>query len=266
MGEETGTDKIIRPRDMTAGKIISLLQANPAYTFADIKGIIGESYPRKYATGAVFDYITERIVNDYVKPKIAKRDATELTQKKVAYSNEQLSLARKDELTGLPRRQLFRDLVEQVAKRTSPLKITLFDLDHFKNVNDAYGHEAGDKVLKGFATLLSTVFPSAARYGGEEFSIAESQDKNFSENLRVLQEGYRTLIDTTFPDHKERHLEIDTFSAGISVLNNFSEYEEALRRADDALYASKKTGRNRITHWSVNIPSQSVSIEAPREL
>jgi diguanylate cyclase (GGDEF)-like protein len=160
------------------------------------------------------------------------------------------SLANRDDLTGLPnRRAITTWLGEQIAVcgRTGvPLSVGLLDLDHFKRINDAYGHLIGDRALQHFAKEAQGAIretDSLGRYGGEEFLIVlvgAALDKA-SEPL----ERIRTRIadaDWTIIDHDFQL----TLTIGATEYAPGESVESLMRRADMALYLGKETGRNRV--------------------
>lgn len=163
---------------------------------------------------------------------------------------EQLKkLAYYDGLTGIYNRTQF--LVEGKAMLegagTGPVSLILFDIDHFKQINDTYGHETGDQALMHIVAICQRfVMPDMpfARYGGEEFVIAVpgaalSEAFHLAENIR------RALEHNTM-HFKDAVVEI-TSSFGVAQLSDNETLEAILRRADEALYTSKKEGRNRVT-------------------
>jgi len=157
--------------------------------------------------------------------------------------------ARTDPLTKLGNRRAFDDelarrLQECSVARTS-LSLAMFDVDHFKKCNDTYGHLAGDEVLRAVGRTLAEgaqrnqgVF--AARYGGEEFAllIPSSQESGFE-----LAELLRRTIGLSTVTFENQTLNV-TASAGISAWRTGDAAENLIARADEALYAAKKTGRN----------------------
>jgi diguanylate cyclase (GGDEF)-like protein len=137
---------------------------------------------------------------------------------------------------------------EAIAGR-QPLSLLMVDADHFKRINDRFGHLVGDKVLVGMATLLQDCFPHpnfVGRYGGEEFCIAvvglgEAEVERLVERIRLAVFG-----DTTWLPNGER----TTVSIGMSTLGYLPcSLTELVKRADDALYAAKFGGRNRFVNW-----------------
>jgi diguanylate cyclase (GGDEF)-like protein len=163
-----------------------------------------------------------------------------------------IALAHQDPLTGLGNRRLlqmkyeaFRD---QFAVDRTPVFLIMIDLDHFKRVNDQYGHEAGDHILKEFGQLLRDLSRSSdvcVRYGGEEFAIllhADSITTAHQIGERIRKRFAETP--TAYQDHKIWH----TLSMGITPVLSGEEMlsvEEMMARADAALYESKASGRNR---------------------
>ena len=157
-------------------------------------------------------------------------------------------LLKTDKLTGLSNRRYFMEYFEKMianAKRHSlPLSLVMCDLDHFKKINDNYGHGAGDKVLAALGKLLLAETRQedlASRIGGEEFTIIL--------NGTPLAEG-KTYADRV--RKKVSRLEIEeidkkiTISMGITELKAEDDAESFLKRADKALYKAKNNGRNRL--------------------
>ena len=158
-----------------------------------------------------------------------------------------------DSLTGLPNRRMFLRTfqveLERQERQKSDLSLVSLDLDHFKNVNDSWGHAVGDVVLKGLADALSNskrAYDTAARMGGEEFSLllpGASEARARAITQRILN-TFRTT-----PFHSQDGTEFFvTFSAGIVSIKGGIAYnmEKILDVADKALYEAKNTGRNKI--------------------
>lgn len=160
-------------------------------------------------------------------------------------------LARTDELTDLAnRREMHRRLdieVERARRYGSPLSAVILDLDQFKAVNDRYGHQAGDRVLKRVGRLLRDGVRSAdivGRYGGEEFAIVlpETGTEEAMDLVGRILEGVRGIS----IDVGGETIEI-TSSAGVATLEDAEESpSELIRRADAALYRAKDEGRDRV--------------------
>ncbi|EAR62287.1 GGDEF domain-containing protein [Neptuniibacter caesariensis] len=162
--------------------------------------------------------------------------------------------AMEDELTGLLNRKGFRKCIEELtAERAVPLdqvpySIVSFDVDHFKNVNDTYGHLFGDKVLHNTAeVILKSVRGNdiAVRFGGEEF-ILLLPDTDL-DGARLVAEKVRTTIEKVRWINRRTGKKLDpiTLSAGISANQHSMALEEVIELADVALYQAKGAGRNR---------------------
>jgi diguanylate cyclase (GGDEF)-like protein len=163
-------------------------------------------------------------------------------------------LANRDALTGLHNRRHLGEalpgFVASAARRGERIVVILIDLDHFKKVNDVYGHHMGDRVLEGFADLVRDAFRAhdlACRYGGEEFCVvmADTDDIAAHERVEELQErlGERVFVSG------DKALTRVGFSAGIVTFraDPRMDLDAVFRRADQALYASKNAGRRRIS-------------------
>ncbi len=162
----------------------------------------------------------------------------------------------KDSLTGLYNRRFLDEYVEklkpQVMRQKINVGIMLIDMDHFKMVNDTYGHAVGDVVLKELATVLNSNVREAdlvIRYGGEEFIIL-LMDVESEEQTMEVAEKLRTKVqntDISIGDNKRLN---KTISLGVSMFPKDSEsIWQAIKYADIALYEAKKTGRNRIVRF-----------------
>ena len=158
-----------------------------------------------------------------------------------------------DALTGLNNRRTFEAKLREAAgyamNSGAPLSLAIFDVDHFKRVNDTWGHQIGDQVLRLVAsTLTSLIRPTdiAARYGGEEFGIIlpatpTASAAEVSNRIRRAFEGKRMIArnsDTTIDGL--------TVSAGVARYDPGEPLSDWVERADKALYAAKEAGRNRV--------------------
>ncbi|MEP7384402.1 MAG: diguanylate cyclase [Gemmatimonadota bacterium] len=184
-----------------------------------------------------------------------------LAQTALADSEKKLQvLADTDPLTNLPnRRQFFARLSDEFARfqRFAGMRssVVMLDLDHFKRINDTYGHTSGDAVLMHFARLMrSTIreIDTPARMGGEEFAILlPSTD---SAGARTIAERLREAVATTPLVHDGKTLSV-TVSIGIATIDRRdSSGDEAGQRGDEALYRAKNNGRNRVELAVSEIP------------
>ncbi|OOY42619.1 hypothetical protein BOV94_05040, partial [Solemya velum gill symbiont] len=159
-------------------------------------------------------------------------------------------LMNRDGLTGLFNHINLKLLLEreisQTLRRDSPLSFVMLDIDHFKLVNDQYGHPVGDQVIKSLARLLSQRLRSgdiAARYGGEEFAVILPDTP--AEAAKTLIDGLRQEFAKVSYVHEDGEF-TSTFSAGISTSPPYQEMESLIAAADGALYQAKHNGRNRV--------------------
>lgn len=161
-------------------------------------------------------------------------------------------LAELDELTGaFNRRCIMRMLDEEIARTRrsgSPCSVALIDLDWFKGINDAYGHPTGDEVLRTFAITMFANIRSVdrfGRYGGEEFLLV-LPDMATDHGVRAL-DRLRAIIADLDWSAFSAGMKV-TISAGVATLNPDETPDTLLARADNALYAAKARGRNRIAN------------------
>ncbi|HHJ16158.1 MAG TPA: GGDEF domain-containing protein [Gammaproteobacteria bacterium] len=156
-----------------------------------------------------------------------------------------------DELTGLPNRRAFlrriEDEVARVQRYGFPLSLALIDLDHFKQVNDKYGHAGGDEVLQMYSRSILSIFRHhdlVARYGGEEFAVLlPNTDEEGSQ--RALTKVRGRAQETRWQANGEM-IPVPTFSAGVSLYKPGETASAFIERADKALYRAKRLGRNRV--------------------
>jgi two-component system, cell cycle response regulator len=209
------------------------------------------------------DYITKPIDFAELKARLRSmlrikglQDALEEREKELLEVNEQLRyMSQTDALTGLDNRRHLNERIDEMfahAKRLDePFSLVMADLDKFKSVNDTYGHQAGDEVLKQLAAILreeAREIDRVGRYGGEEFMLllpgAQIDDAfAFAERVRNRIEGHTF----TFPGGTITR----TASFGVASWphNKIAEAEDLVRASDDALYVAKETGRNRVIRF-----------------
>jgi len=158
----------------------------------------------------------------------------------------------RDPLTGLFNRRYLEVSLERevmrAARRNQPLAVLMLDIDHFKRFNDTYGHEAGDALLAQFAeVLMSSVRAEdiVCRYGGEEFTVVLLEAD--AQATQRCAEGIRARVAEMSVAYHQQQLEHVTVSIGSAMFPlDATRREDLLRRADTALYAAKKAGRNRV--------------------
>ena len=175
---------------------------------------------------------------------ITLHDITQITD----MLNQLESLAITDSLTGIFNRRHFMQLVERhmsMAQRHDlPLSLLLLDIDHFKNINDTFSHQAGDKVLCHIVELLKKQLRThdvLARYGGEEFVILSAEQSE--EGLMSFAQRLRDAVEHGHIQIGDRQVRI-TVSFGVVLIQPGQTYKSAMAAADKALYAAKNAGRN----------------------
>lgn len=156
-----------------------------------------------------------------------------------------------DELTGLPNRRAFlrriEDEVARVQRYGFPLSLALIDLDHFKQINDKYGHAGGDEVLQLYSKNILSIFRHhdlVARYGGEEFAVL-LPNTDAEGALRALTKVRNRATETRWQADGEM-IPVPTFSSGVSLYKPGETASGFIERADKALYRAKRLGRNRV--------------------
>lgn len=191
----------------------------------------------------------------------------EITERK-KLQDKLWSLAKLDSLTGLPNRLLFnetlRDAIVAAEESGSSLGVALMDLDHFKEINDTLGHDAGDEVLKIVATRLQSVLGGAgiiARLGGDEFAVLILGHGNDDEIFTTLSELKAALAE---PVNLAGTLRSCSASIGLTIFpRDATEQSDLLKNADLALYRAKSFGRGRTDVFS---PDLRASLDRKVEL
>lgn len=256
---------------MNGFEVARLIRSNPKtnhfpiiFVTAGIKDLLNQI--EGYETGAV-DYLMKpfepiilrskvKVFRDlYLQRKVIERfynNLEQLVEERTAelkQANETIThLAATDELTDLNNRRFFNGClaaaISAARRHTYHLSMIMIDLDHFKVVNDTYGHSAGDLVLKTFADLLREMVRAedvAARWGGEEFIILLPHTA--SDAAAALAERIRSAFEQQSDSASTILL---SASFGVVQLQESDDVDSFIRRADAALYRAKREGRNRV--------------------
>lgn len=218
---------------------------------------------KAFEMGAV-DYITKPFQAEEILARVNTHLSLRRTQKMLEEeielrkeSEERLKvislkyqkMATQDYLTGVSNRRFFMERAQEELSRanryTHPLTFMMMDIDHFKNINDTYGHHAGDQVLKNVASICTDnlrVHDLFGRIGGEEFS-AMLPETNLNDAIVVAERIRKSVEDAEWViDGKKVSC---TISIGMSQLNDDSEtLDNLMKKADEALYLAKSSGRN----------------------
>ena len=218
-------------------------------SYQPITGLADEMYqnvtilPLRSATGKT-DHVC-LIIYDVTGVAVNKRQ--------LESANTKLQeLALRDGLTGLLNRRYWESCLEREFARhqryDNPVSLVIFDIDHFKRVNDTYGHQTGDEVIRSVAEITSRLAREtdfAGRYGGEEFVIL--LPGTHLEGAAQFAERLRQAVEQQVLDYQGSPLSY-TISLGVATISDdMANYQILLERADKALYASKEQGRNRVT-------------------
>ncbi len=171
--------------------------------------------------------------------------------------NDELShMARTDALTGLDNRRHFMEVARRECSRScrtgQPFSLLLIDADHFKAVNDTWGHDVGDRVLQDIASLLNSSVRGhdvPARFGGEEFIVllpeTDCQEAGIiAERIRLAVEANRLTV-----QQEPVHISVSIGCTTATAQDGECDLETIFKRADVALYAAKKNGRNRVERY-----------------
>lgn len=184
---------------------------------------------------------------------ILEREVRDRTQE-LEEANKKLDLiSRTDELTQLPNRRDMQRTIENEVTRTErshkAFSIIFFDIDHFKDVNDTYGHAAGDLVLKSVATSIRGLlrkYDVLARFGGEEFLTLLPETT--LEDGAIVAERFRKQIEESTVKFGDREIKV-TITLGVALYDSRLGADQSIQLADKALYEGKESGRNKVVVW-----------------
>ncbi|MEJ2817484.1 MULTISPECIES: PleD family two-component system response regulator [unclassified Caulobacter] len=183
-----------------------------------------------------------------VKTQIQRKRYTDYLRQNLDHS---LELAVTDQLTGLHNRRYMAGQLDSLVKRAAlggdPVSALLIDIDHFKKINDTFGHDVGDEVLREFALRLASNVRAVdlpCRYGGEEFTVI-MPDTQLADALRIAERIRMHVSGSPFHVAQGAEVLTVTISVGVSASSGPNDTPETLmKRADEAVYEAKKSGRN----------------------
>jgi diguanylate cyclase (GGDEF)-like protein len=250
-----GAAKALRPQNELVGK--PLAEVVDAVSAKDLKALFKRTLHEGHAVRDVVPGFSEErghgLFENTVVPFGSNlvfttyRDVSEAEQE----HSRLLWMSEHDFLTGMPNRSKLQDsmneCVSSVSQNGSLMAFVFIDIDHFKNVNDSYGHDVGDFLLVNFVKRVRNSLPEralVARIAGDEFAILLEQVKNESQ-LRELMDEVFAAMQRPFV-HGEIEMAI-TCSAGCVVSDGSEQVDEIMRIADKAMYAAKHQGRARYT-------------------
>jgi len=199
------------------------------------------------------DYVTKPFDPGELVARVKVHLKIKSLQDELKLSNELLKqLSNTDPLTHLYNRRYMMEMLEKELQRAerkgTPLSLIMMDIDHFKKVNDQYGHQSGDKVLQAIAKLATMGMRSydfAARYGGEEFVLVMPETAH--DDAMTIAERLRFRIQAHSFTGPIRSLKT-TISMGVATYPTpfIASIDDLIREADEALYRAKANGRNRV--------------------
>ncbi len=235
--------------DMDGFEVCKLIKENPDTKHIPIIMVTakseGEDLKKAFSIGAF----------DYIKKPIDEMEVVVRLNSALNFSRQQRELeqmAMRDGLTGLYNHRLILELFdkecEKVKRVQKGIAFVMIDIDHFKNVNDTYGHQAGDEVLRGLSNILvdqSRETDLVGRYGGEEFCMVLSDV--CEEETEQICERLRNKVEQAYFITQQGKVEI-TISVGSCFNNSTNQCNCDLMvvNADKALYRAKNLGRNRV--------------------
>jgi two-component system cell cycle response regulator len=183
------------------------------------------------------DFISKPPVPDelYARLRAAERLTT--------MQRELVRFASFDPLTGVYNRRVFFEIAQGATQRTSTIASIMLDIDHFKRVNDVFGHDVGDRAIRAVAQAANTDGAVVGRLGGEEFAVL-LEGRTLEQGL-AMAESVRTRVAALHFETPKGPMAL-TCSFGVSERTPDENIDEMLKRADVALYAAKTGGRNRV--------------------
>jgi diguanylate cyclase (GGDEF)-like protein len=205
-------------------------------------------YPNKFFTEETLDFIKSFLIVNDVMINI------------VMMKEKMNGLIEKDPLTHLLNRSSWDMTLKTLIRNKQAFFILFLDIDHFKDINDRFGHQIGDEVLKFTSKWLSSHFRTTDkvyRLGGDEFAVIGAID---SDHIQNLEEKFQAL-NLSFNQELIKSFDINfTISLGVFITDQTSELETIYKKVDDLLYKSKEKGRNQMT-LSYDLKSKSIDLQ-----
>jgi len=209
-----------------------------------------DTFTNKKKNGTLFyedQTITPILDNKNSQIKYFVSTSKDITER-VKMINDLQRLATTDTLTGIYNRYKINEIIDDEIARTKrykePFALIMFDIDHFKEINDTYGHDIGDHVLQELSKVIRESIRETdyfGRWGGEEFMLIAPKI-SLDDAVKLAQKLRKTIAEHSFDEVK--HI---TVSIGVALFSEDSDKEEKLKEVDDALYKSKENGRDQVS-------------------
>lgn len=244
---EFSPDLVLMDMYMPTGtglELAEVIRQQPIYISMPIVFLSGETNLQRQLQAMQLggdDFLTKPILPDHLVSVVTAR---------VQRSRILRSYIERDSLTGLYNHSRIKEQLELeiigARRKDSMLVFAMLDIDHFKRVNDKYGHHIGDRVIKNLSRFLLNKLRRTdfiGRYGGEEFAII-LPDISAENSLKVINRLREDFV--KFPHYVQDTQFYTTFSCGLAAFASYGEAASLSRAADQALYEAKRTGRNRV--------------------
>jgi two-component system, cell cycle response regulator len=250
--------------DMSGYDVCTVLKNDPDLCMIPVLFLSASSTPEDKVKGldlGAVDYVTKPFDAFELRARVRAALRTKHLQDLL------IEHAHIDPLTGLPNRRALMERLQRewgrIERHPGQLSFIIADIDHFKNINDTYGHHIGDKLLQEVARVIGQQcrdMDLPARYGGDEFAIVVP-DESLSGAIHLAERCRQEIANSCIVVKNESIK--TTVSLGVAEISSVSSPEALIRQADDALYRAKESGRNQVQ--SIGTSSATAPVFAPSD-